>query len=76
MSYIESGKQAGAKILTGGERHGDEGFFIKPTVFADTTPDMKIIQEEIFGPVGVVIKFKDDDDIIHQANDTQCWKNT
>lgn len=58
MSYIDSGKEAGARVQVGGERHGDKGFFIKPTVFTDVTPDMKIVREEIFGPVGVVIKFK------------------
>ncbi|KAG0699497.1 aldehyde dehydrogenase domain-containing protein [Suillus ampliporus] len=70
MSYIESGKEAGAKVEIGGERHGTEGFFIKPTIFTNVNPSMKIVQEEIFGPVGVVIKFKDEDDVIKQANDT------
>ncbi|KAG2070614.1 aldehyde dehydrogenase [Suillus decipiens] len=70
MSYIESGKAAGAKVEIGGERHGNEGFFIKPTIFTNVDPSMKIVQEEIFGPVGVVIKFKDEEDVIHQANDT------
>ncbi|KAI0353209.1 aldehyde dehydrogenase [Trametes cingulata] len=70
MGYIESGKKDGAKVVTGGERLGEEGYYIKPTVFTDTKPNMKIVQEEIFGPVCVVIKFKDDDDIIAQANDT------
>ncbi|KAF9037408.1 aldehyde dehydrogenase [Hymenopellis radicata] len=59
MSYIASGKEQGAT-----------GYFIQPTVFTGTTPDMKIVQEEIFGPVGVVIKFTDQDDVIKQANDT------
>jgi aldehyde dehydrogenase (NAD+) len=59
MSYIESGKSEGATVHIGGERHGEEGYFIKPTIFTDTTPDMKIVKEEIFGPVGAVIKFKD-----------------
>lgn len=70
MGYIKSGKDAGAKVEVGGERQGTEGFFIKPTIFTNTSPDMKIVQEEIFGPVGVVIKFKDEDDVIRQANDT------
>lgn len=70
MSYIESGKAAGAKVEVGGERHGSEGYFIKPTIFTNADPSMKIVQEEIFGPVGVVIKFKDEDDVIRQANDT------
>ena len=60
MSYIESGKQEGATVHTGGTRFGNEGYFISPTVFTDTKPHMKIVEEEIFGPVGVVIKFKDE----------------
>jgi len=70
MGYIESGKSQGATVAIGGERHGNEGFFIQPTVFTDVKPEMKIIQEEIFGPVVAVAKFKDEDDIIRQANDT------
>lgn len=70
MGYIQSGKDAGAKVETGGDRLGSEGYFIAPTVFTNTTPDMKIVREEIFGPVGVVIKFKDEEDVIRQANDT------
>ena len=70
MSYIESGKSEGATVHLGGDRFGSEGYFINPTIFTDTTPDMKIVQEEIFGPVGVVIKFEDEEDVIRQANDT------
>ena len=60
MGYIESGKQDGATIHQGGERHGDKGYFVKPTIFTNVKPDMKIVKEEIFGPVGVVIKFEDE----------------
>lgn len=70
MGYIDSGKADGAKIHIGGERVGNEGYFIAPTIFTETKPDMRIVKEEIFGPVGVVIKFEDDEDIIKQANDT------
>ncbi|KAI6135236.1 aldehyde dehydrogenase [Pisolithus thermaeus] len=70
MGYIESGKKEGARIHIGGERHGSEGYFIQPTIFLDTNPDMRIVKEEIFGPVGVVIKFRDEEDIVRQANDT------
>jgi aldehyde dehydrogenase (NAD+) len=70
MGYIDSGKQDGATVLTGGDRHGTEGYFINPTIFTDVKPDMKIVQEEIFGPVGVVIKFDNAEDVIRQANDT------
>ena len=58
MSYIASGKEEGATVLTGGERHEGEGYFIQPTVFTDVKPDMKIMREEIFGPVGAIVKFK------------------
>jgi len=70
MSYIDSGKEQGAKLHIGGGRVGDEGYFIEPTIFTETRPDMKIVQEEIFGPVGVLIKFEDEEDVIRQANDT------
>ncbi|KAL1744645.1 aldehyde dehydrogenase domain-containing protein [Schizophyllum fasciatum] len=70
MSYIETGKQEGATLSAGGKRVGSEGYFIEPTVFTDTDPNMTIVREEIFGPVAVVIKFEDEDDVVHQANDT------
>ncbi|KAL1680432.1 aldehyde dehydrogenase domain-containing protein [Schizophyllum commune] len=70
MSFIDSGKQEGATLYTGGKRVGNEGYFIEPTVFTDTAPDMKIVREEIFGPVAVVVKFADEDDVVRQANDT------
>ena len=60
MGYIESGKKDGATLYQGGDRHGSEGYFINPTIFTDVKPDMKIVREEIFGPVGVVIKFEDE----------------
>ncbi|EED16926.1 aldehyde dehydrogenase, putative [Talaromyces stipitatus ATCC 10500] len=70
MGYIDEGKKAGAKVVTGGERQGDQGYYIKPTIFADVTNDMKIVQEEIFGPVCTVQKFKDEEEAIKLANDT------
>lgn len=70
MSYIDSGKSEGATVHLGGGRYGSEGYFIEPTIFTDTRSDMKIVKEEIFGPVGVVIKFEDDEDVIKQANGT------
>lgn len=60
MGYIESGKKDGATVHAGGNRHGTEGFFIEPTIFTNTTEDMQIVKEEIFGPVGVIIKFTDE----------------
>ena len=70
LGYIESGKQQGAKLQVGGAKSGADGYFVEPTIFTDVKADMKIVREEIFGPVGVVIKFEDDDDVVRQANDT------
>lgn len=68
--HIQSGKDEGATVHIGGERHGNEGYFIQPTIFTDVKPHMRIVKEEIFGPVLVVAKFKDEDDVVAQANDT------
>jgi len=70
MNYIDIGKKEGATVHLGGERHGTEGYFIQPTIFTDVKPEMTIVKEEIFGPVVVVIKFRDEDDLIKMANDT------
>lgn len=68
MNYIKSGKKEGASLLTGGAQHGNEGYFVEPTVFADVKDDMKICQEEIFGPVMQILKFKTTDEVIDRAN--------
>jgi len=70
MSYVESGKKEGAKLLCGGERVGSRGYFVKPTVFADVKDEMKIAQEEIFGPVMTILKFRDIDELVERANKT------
>jgi len=70
MSYIEAGKREGASLLCGGNRVGDRGYFIEPTVFADVQDEMKIAREEIFGPVMTIIKFRDLDEVIDRANKT------
>ena len=64
MGYIEDGKKAGAKVETGGERHGDKGYFIKPTIFSGVTHDMKIMKEEIFGPVAALSRFSSEEEVI------------
>ena len=71
-SFIEDGRGAGAKIAVGGSRVGNLGYFVAPTVMENTTPDMKVIREEIFGPVVCALPFDDDDldRIAKQANDT------
>jgi aldehyde dehydrogenase (NAD+) len=70
LSYVDIGKKEGAKLATGGERLGDKGYFVSPTVFANVEHEMRISQEEIFGPVASVIPFDDDDDAIRIANGT------
>ena len=71
-SYIEDGRSSGAKIAVGGKQVGNLGYFVAPTVMENTTPDMKVIREEIFGPVVCAQPFDDDDldRIAKQANDT------
>lgn len=68
--YLESGSREGAKALVGGKRHGDRGYFVQPTVFVNTKPDMQVCREEIFGPVVTATPFSDPSEIIQQANDT------
>ncbi|HXB50751.1 MAG TPA: aldehyde dehydrogenase family protein [Streptosporangiaceae bacterium] len=68
--FLESGKADGATALAGGGRYGDRGYFVEPTVLTNTRPDMKVVQEEIFGPVVVAEKFSSLDEIAAQANDT------
>jgi aldehyde dehydrogenase (NAD+) len=70
MGYIETGRTEGATLACGGERVGNRGYFIRPTVFADVEDDMTIAREEIFGPVMSVIAFKDVDEAIARANNT------
>jgi aldehyde dehydrogenase (NAD+) len=70
MEYIESGRHEGAKLVCGGERVGDRGYFIQPTVFADVDDHMKIAQEEIFGPVMSIIPFRSVDEVVERANRT------
>ena len=70
MSYIDSGRQEGAKMLCGGGRVGERGYFIEPTVFADVRDEMKIAQEEIFGPVLSIIPFDGLDEVIERGNRT------
>lgn len=74
LKYIEIGKNEGARVLTGGERYveGDtkNGYFMKPTLLVDVDNSMRVAREEIFGPVGVVIKFKTEEEVIEMANDS------
>jgi phenylacetaldehyde dehydrogenase len=71
-SYIDDGRKSGVKAAVGGGRVGNLGYFVAPTVLENTTPDMRVITEEIFGPVVCATLFKDNDldKIAKQANDT------
>jgi phenylacetaldehyde dehydrogenase len=68
--FIQSGISEGARTLSGGGRVGDKGYFVAPTVIVDTKPDMKIMQEEIFGPVVAAVPFDDPNEILGAANNT------
>jgi acyl-CoA reductase-like NAD-dependent aldehyde dehydrogenase len=71
LSHLDAAAQDGARVLTGGTRYGDHGLFVAPTLLGDVTPDMRVVREEIFGPVGVLTGFTDLDDAIAQANRTE-----
>lgn len=70
LGLIKSGKEEGAVLEVGGERHGNVGYFIKPTVFSNVTDNMRIAKEEIFGPVQSILKFETMDEVIERANNT------
>ena len=69
--YLESGFSEGAKAVVGGAREGDRGYFVQPTVLVDTNETMKVVREEIFGPVVTVMPFNDLDDLVAKANSTE-----
>ena len=81
LGYIDSGRKQGAKVVTGGEAPQHPGYFVKPTVLADVKPDMKVVREEIFGPVLCAQRFEDLDEVVAAANDTpyglaaSIWSN-
>lgn len=70
LEYVKIGVEEGAKIAVGGKRHSAGEAFVEPTLLVDVRNDMRVAQEEIFGPVGVVIKFKDQDELVRMANDS------
>ncbi len=69
-SYIDAGVRDGAQLVTGGKRAGERGYFVEPTVFAGTQQSMKIVREEIFGPVVAAMPFDDPDEVLSLANDS------
>ncbi|TMV14889.1 betaine-aldehyde dehydrogenase [Arenibacterium halophilum] len=71
LGYIAKGQDEGARLVTGGNQVGQEGFWVEPTVFADVTDDMVIAQEEIFGPVMAVLDFDTEEEVMTRANATE-----
>jgi phenylacetaldehyde dehydrogenase len=68
--YLDAGAREGARAVTGGGRVGERGYFVAPTVLVDTKPQMKVVREEIFGPVVAAIPFTREDEVLPAANDT------
>ncbi len=69
--YISRGRTEGARVLSGGDRAGSRGYFVQPTVFGGVKDDMTIAREEIFGPVGALMRFSDESDAVLRGNDTE-----
>jgi aldehyde dehydrogenase (NAD+) len=70
MGYIDAGKKEGAKMVCGGGRVGNKGYFIEPTIFTDVSDNMRVAKEEIFGPVMNILRFKDVNEVIQRGNRT------
>ena len=81
LGYINAGKSEGASVAVGGEAPSHPGYYVKPTVLVNVKPDMKVVREEIFGPVLVAQRFDEIDEIVAMANDTpyglaaSVWSN-
>lgn len=70
LSYIEAGRSEGASVVCGGDTPGGEGYFVNPTILVDVKPEMKVVREEIFGPVLAATRYDDLDEVARAANDT------
>jgi len=70
LSYIDAGRREGASVLCGGDSPGGDGYFVNPTILVDVKPEMKVVREEIFGPVLAATRYDDLDDVAKAANDT------
>jgi aldehyde dehydrogenase (NAD+) len=70
LGYVDIGQKEGAKLVTGGKRRGEKGYFVEPTIFDNVKDNMTIARDEIFGPVVSVLPFKGLDDVAPRANDT------
>jgi len=81
LGYIESGRKQGAAVLAGGEAPSHPGYYVKPTVMVNVRPEMRVVREEIFGPVLVAQRFDQLDDVVKVANDSpyglgaSIWSN-
>jgi acyl-CoA reductase-like NAD-dependent aldehyde dehydrogenase len=71
LSYIKSGIDEGANLVTGGKQIQRPGYFVEPTIFTNCTDDMKIVKDEIFGPVMSILKFSDTEEVIKRANNSR-----
>jgi phenylacetaldehyde dehydrogenase len=70
LGYVEKGRSEGGRVVTGGDRHGNQGYFVKPTVMTNLAPNATPVQEEIFGPVLVATPYSDIDEVARLANST------
>src|SRR6202049_4711764 len=70
LGYVNLGQKQGAKLVTGGHRRGEQGFFVEPTIFDNVSDEMTIARDEIFGPVVSVLPFRSMDEVIRRANST------
>lgn len=81
MEFMDGARKDGARTLVGGERMHDAGYFVKPTILVDTRDTMRVVQEEVFGPVAICIPFDNLETAVNQANDTphglaaSVWSN-
>jgi phenylacetaldehyde dehydrogenase len=71
LGYLDAGKQEGAQAVCGGTRYGDKGYFVEPTVLVNTNEKMKVVREEIFGPVVTAMPFTEPDEVLPRANDSE-----
>ena len=76
LGYIEAGKKEGARLITGGNRINKPGFYVEPTIFADCNPSMKIVREEIFGPVLICLEADTLDEAIQIVNQNPYGNGT
>jgi len=70
LGYLDEGQKDGATAMAGGDRSGDRGYFVQPTILTDTTNDMSVVREEIFGPVVCAMPFDQPEDVVQVANDS------